>query len=414
MKPVQPPADPRNSIEVCGVSKRFLVETGSVGRASAFFLYRLAARASREELWALRDVTFHVAHGEIIGIVGVNGSGKTTLLRLISGISQPTAGEIRRPPRVGALLDVSVGFHPNLTGYENLFLGASLLGIPREELRARLGDIVAFSGVDPQYLETPVRYYSAGMLTRLGFSLAVNVDPDVVLLDEVLAVGDAEFQAQSARRLLGFAEQGKAMIVVSHVVNVVQQLCSRSLWLDAGRIRADGPSEEVLRDYRVFLNRQIEGRDGETAPRGGDATVADRAADIGPLVLDDGTGKIPEKYVTNGCLRVRARITARRPVPDPDLLVTLTHDTGAVVDEFLVSERGTVLHPLGPEGAQAAIVFEPLLLYRGRYTLALQLVTRATPARAVSPRAEATFEVDMPYTAQPVYCAEIPVRFEMV
>ncbi|MCX7718410.1 MAG: ABC transporter ATP-binding protein [Candidatus Sumerlaeaceae bacterium] len=412
MKPVQTPADPRNSVEVRGVSKRFLVETGSVGRASAFFLYRVMARAGREELWALRDVSFDVAHGEMVGIVGVNGSGKTTLLRLISGISQPTAGEIRRPARVGALLDVSVGFHPNLTGYENLFLGASLLGIARDELRARLGDIVSFSGVDPEYLETPVRYYSAGMLTRLGFSLAVNVDPDVILLDEVLAVGDAEFQAQSARRLLAFAEQGKAMIVVSHVVNVVQQLCRRSIWLDAGRVRAEGPSEEVLRDYRAFLNRRIEGLQPDKQGQD-DGTVADPAAYIAPPALDDGTGRTPEKYATNGCLRVRARVTARQRIPDPDLMVTITHDTGAVVDEFFASERGMILPPFGPESAQATLTFEPLLLYRGRYGLSLQLVTRSTPQTPVSPRVSVEFQVDMPYTAQPVYCAEIPVRFEI-
>lgn len=411
------PLNPANAVEVEGISKRYRVATGDVGRLSSFFLYRFASSLVREELWALSGVSFEVPRGTILGIVGVNGSGKSTLLRVITGITAPTAGEVRRPPRVGALLDMSVGFHPGLTGYENLFLGASLLGIPREELRARLGDITEFSGIEPEYLETPVRYYSTGMLTRLGFSLAVHTDPDVVLLDEVLAVGDSEFQTRSARRLLRFAEEGKAMIVVSHVVEVVQQLSTDAMWLHGGKVRQMGPPDEVLRDYRAFLNGRIEAARGQAedaAAAGGTGLESDLHAVLSaPALLPDGN-KQPGQYETNGTLRASVVVEARRAIENPDLVAVVLHDTGAVVEEFAASERGVIFDPLrAGERVRVTINFEPLLLLRGRYALSFHLVERGNASAALGHGPEVWFEVNMPYTALPVYCASIPAWFSM-
>lgn len=415
------PMEARNGIEVRGVSKRFLVSTSSAGRLSSFFLHRLLTRARREELWALRDVSFDVRRGEVLGIVGTNGSGKSTLLRVMAGITRPSSGELRRMPRVAALLDLSAGFHPSLTGYENLFLTASILGISREELRSRLPKIVEFSQVDPAYLETPVRYYSTGMLTRLGFALAVNVEPDVVLIDEVLAVGDVEFQARSAKRLLEFRDEGKAMVLVSHVVGAVQQICQTALWLEEGRLRTSGPAEEITNEYRAFLNgrislrREQEAQAGfrEEGPRQLDLSRQSEI-EFSDVKLHDGSGAEtpPEKFATGGVLCLEATLKARESVENPELIVSITSETGSVVEEFSASERGVTLPSI--EGAlRLSLRLEPLLLFRGKFTLVLLAVERDRPRVILGHSREIRFQVEMPYTAQSVFLGEIPCQFEM-
>lgn len=206
---------------------------------------------------ALDRVTLRVQPGEILGILGTNGSGKTTLLRLIAGVSQPTSGTIWRCGKVAALLDLSGGFHPQLNGWQNLFLGASLAGLTRQELEERLPELLHFSGLESQDMDRPVREWSAGMIARLGFSIAVGVDPEIIVVDEVLAVGDAGFQARCAQKLLSFQDAQKTMVMVSHVVGVLRDLCSRLVWLDQGRIRQEGPVAEVADEYETYLRQRI-------------------------------------------------------------------------------------------------------------------------------------------------------------
>jgi lipopolysaccharide transport system ATP-binding protein len=418
------PADTRNGVEVRDVCKRFRIRRESAGRLSSFFISRIATRAHREDLWALRNVSFEVARGEILGIVGTNGSGKSTLLRVISGITTPTSGTVRREPRVAALLDLSVGFHPHLTGYENLFLAASLLGIPREEMRRRLPDIIAFSGVDPNYLEVPIRFFSSGMVTRLGFSLAVHTAPDIVLIDEVLAVGDAEFQARSARRLLQFRDEGKAMVLVSHLVGAVQQISSRVLWLEGGQVRTVGPADEVTRDYRAYLSGRIVTRtaeeESESLARAGFREGAPRAYDLSrqdsvcfdSVTIDDGTGSRPDKFATGAMLRLVAELSAKDQAADTDIIVTILSDSGAVIEELSAAERGTRVGRIGAKG-RFTVRFDPLPLYRGRYTIMLQAVDANERTRVYGHSKEIPFEVEMPYTALPVYPGDVPCQFEM-
>ncbi|MCX7019059.1 MAG: ABC transporter ATP-binding protein [Candidatus Sumerlaeota bacterium] len=409
-------------ISVSGVSKRYRITTESSGRAASLFFHRLASRSRRADLWALRDVSFEARGGEILGLVGVNGAGKSTLLRVLTGITQADAGGVRRPPRIAALLDLSAGFHPSLTGYENLFLGASLIGIPREELRARLPEIAAFSGVNPDYLETPVRYYSSGMLARLGFALAVNTDPDAILIDEVLAVGDAEFQERSARRLLEFRDQGKAMILASHTVGVIQHICARALWLDNGSVRALGKSNDIIRDYQFFLNTRIQERRGIDEHRQDDEERGETDALPGggtdrhdirfnQIALDDGSGRRPEKFATGGALRFCADIIAREPVRGASLIIRVLHDNGSVIDEFTSAERG---QPLPDSFRQLRITarFDPLILYRGHFILEILLADSGTPHSILARNPVIHFEVEMPYTAPPAVPADMPCEFE--
>ena len=200
--------------------------------------------------WALRDVSFDVEAGETVAILGPNGAGKSTLLSIIVGVTSPTSGVVWCQGRVGALLELGTGFHPDLTGLENIQLNASLLGLGRAEVRRKLSSIVEFSELEG-FIEEPVRTYSSGMIARLGFSVAVHVDPQVLILDEVLSVGDQNFRRKCEEKIHQFAREGKTLLFVSHGLESVLAMCRRAIWLDHGRIRKDGPAEEIVRMYRV-------------------------------------------------------------------------------------------------------------------------------------------------------------------
>lgn len=200
------------------------------------------------ELWALKDISFTVGHGERIGIIGRNGAGKSTLLKILSRVVYPTAGEARLYGRLTSLLEVGTGFNDNLTGRENIYLNASLYGLRRGEVDARFADIVAFSEV-AQFIDTPVKNYSSGMKMRLAFSVAAHLDPDILLMDEVLAVGDMAFQRKCLERVGDLTRGGRTLFFVSHSMDAVVRYCDRCIWLDQGRIRMDGPVEEVSAAY---------------------------------------------------------------------------------------------------------------------------------------------------------------------
>jgi ABC-type polysaccharide/polyol phosphate transport system ATPase subunit len=200
--------------------------------------------------WALRDVSFDVEAGESVAILGPNGAGKSTLLSVIVGVTSATSGSVWCQGRVGALLELGTGFHPDLTGLENIHLNASLLGLGRADVRRKLDSIVAFSELEG-FIDEPVRTYSSGMIARLGFSVAVHVDPQVLILDEVLAVGDQNFRRKCEDKIHQFAHEGKTLLFVSHGLDTVLAMCRRAIWLDHGRVRKDGPAQEVVRMYRV-------------------------------------------------------------------------------------------------------------------------------------------------------------------
>ena len=216
--------------------------------AGARRLLRQDHRLHYETIWALRDVSFEVDDGEVLGVIGRNGAGKSTLLKILTRITTPTSGRAEIRGRVGSLLEVGTGFHPELTGRENIFLNGSILGMKRREIQARYSQIVEFAGVD-QFIDTPVKRYSSGMQVRLAFAVAAHLEPEVLLIDEVLAVGDAEFQRKCLGRMEDLSESGRTVLFVSHNMQVVSQLCDRVIWLDGGRIVRDGQSEAVVAAY---------------------------------------------------------------------------------------------------------------------------------------------------------------------
>jgi lipopolysaccharide transport system ATP-binding protein len=227
-----------------------------------YMLQEVLARGVRglrgtEKFWALRDVSFAVPRGRAVGIIGTNGSGKSTLLRLVGGIGRPDSGRIAVAGRIGALLDLGSGFHPDLTGRENVIVGGVLAGLTRQEVLRRFDDIVDFSGVR-DFIDNPVRTYSSGMHMRLAFSTAVHTNPDVLVIDEVLAVGDAGFQAKCLARIAQFKAEGCSILLVSHGTTVVKRLCDEVLWMNGGTLMAHGPVHDVVQQYQAHVGYAME------------------------------------------------------------------------------------------------------------------------------------------------------------
>lgn len=208
----------------------------------------LRGQRGYDEFWALQDVSFAVEQGEAIGLVGPNGSGKSTMLGILARVLRPTRGAVEVTGRVCPLLELGTGFHPDLTGRENVFLNASLLGSGRRQTAARYGDIVDFAELS-DFMDAPVKTYSSGMVIRLGFSIAIHMEPDILLIDEVLGVGDEHFQHKSYARLAEFKRAGKTLFVVSHSLTGITRVCDRAIWLQRGRIVTDGDADEVVKQY---------------------------------------------------------------------------------------------------------------------------------------------------------------------
>src|SRR6202162_344685 len=272
-------------------------------------------RKKSAQMWALRNVSFQVNEGEALGIVGHNGAGKTTILKILSGITTPTAGEITIRGRLAALVEVSSGFHPELTGIENVYLHGAMLGMRRSEIRQKLDSIIEFSGVG-RYIEVPVKRYSSGMFVRLGFAIAAHLDPDILLLDEVLAVGDAAFQAKCLERIAELRKDGRTLVFISHDLAAVYRLCDRALLLSHGSILSDGPPRQVIDEYQQMTFAE-EGM-SEDEDRDNDNGVPARGTGISFSAPES-----PEGIRTGYPLVARLAYKAFKSVPDAVLRVSI-------------------------------------------------------------------------------------------
>lgn len=281
------------------------------------------ALAADDAVPALTDVSFAVDRGETVGVVGPNGSGKSTLLKLLAGILRPTSGELTVHGRVAALLELGAGFHPEISGRENILINGLLLGLTRREVAARFHDIVRFAELE-EFLDAPVKTYSSGMAVRLGFSIAAHCDPDVLLVDEVLAVGDEAFSRRSLEKFAEFERAGKTILVVSHDLALVAERCRRALWLDRGRLAADGPSAETVARYRESVAEREAGRRagaaaaGEPAGSGGSppARVGSGAANVASVRLLDGSGHPAARVASGEPARLVMEVRAAPAVDD--------------------------------------------------------------------------------------------------
>lgn len=291
------------AIVVDDVSKQFRLYKERAGSLKEMLTSRNFGRY--EEFWALRNVSLTVEQGSVFGLVGHNGSGKSSLLRLIAGIQRPTSGRITTNGRISALLELGAGFHPDLTGRENIYLNAAILGISRAETDRIIDDIIDFSGLAP-FIDSPVRHYSSGMYVRLGFAVAVHVNPQVLIIDEVIAVGDEEFQRRCFEYLYKLRNDGVTILLVTHGLELVRTMCDHAVWLEHGQVRSEGKAAEVVSDYLNEVNEA-------EAQRLLDADL--RAAQLAAVARNDVTGDdtaVPSPHLSPG-------VTSTSPVTLGDL-----------------------------------------------------------------------------------------------
>ncbi len=360
-------------IEVDRVSKRYRLGAGSYRTLRETLAGVTRRNKPRPEIWALRDVSLAVEEGEVLGIVGNNGAGKTTLLRVIARITEPTSGVARMRGRVGTLLEVGTGFHPELTGRENIYLNGAVLGMRRREIERELGSIVAFAEIEP-FLETPVKRYSSGMHMRLAFAVAAHLQPEIMLVDEVLAVGDTAFQKRCLGRMGDVASEGRTVLFVSHNLAAVESLCRRAIWLDDGGVVADGAARQVVSDYLRSLDtsrRERLWRDDEAPEGGGVRLLAARARPAAGTPEDElttGTAVAIEIEYQN--LREGAHLTLGLHVYDERGVLAF----GA----FPVEETVWFGRPFPAGRFRDTCVIPADLLNDGRYRIELLVVTGQT------------------------------------
>jgi lipopolysaccharide transport system ATP-binding protein len=343
----------------------------------------LARRKARQQLWALHDVSLRVEPGESVGLIGHNGAGKTTILRLLAGITRPTRGHVRTTGRLASLINLGAGFHPELTGRENIFLNGVILGLTRREVKARFDAIVDFADLGP-YIDTPLKRYSSGMYARLGFAVAAHVDPDVLLVDEVLSVGDVSFQDRSIRKMLSFRDSGRAILFVSHNLSAVEMMCQRAIWLDHGTIRRAGPTADVVRAYIDAVDEALV--EGAAERDGFDAEDGDAIA-FQEVSVHDAHGRLCTEFDFGERMRIKLRCLAREDVQHAQCSVTVRGDYGPL---FTATSDTFVCWRRGPHDLEC--VFESLPLLPGLYRVEVQVRHAATPAWAL-PHTVAAFRV---------------------
>jgi ABC-type polysaccharide/polyol phosphate transport system ATPase subunit len=383
-------------VEVNGVSKKF--RKGFRYKSLREDLGRIALalrgkKAPEEEFWALRDVSFRVGPGEALGIIGSNGAGKSTTLKLIARISYPNSGSIHVKGRVAALIEVGAGLHPELTGRDNVFVNGAILGMKRAEIEAKYDSIVAFAELH-DFMDLPVKRYSSGMYVRLGFSVAVHTDPDIMLIDEVLSVGDVGFQAKSLDRMLSFRDKGVTLLFVSHNLPAVSQICERALWIENGRQMMLDRTDVVLAAYLEAHDRKL--RDSSSAEE-----VRGRDIGSGEVVIEKITthtvdGEPVGSFEYRKPLLLRLHYRAFERVRRPYFMVGVTHHAGAL---FAASMQFDECCPESIEGRGVVeLLFKELPLLPGTYHVIGQ-IRRDVSTNYYNPRQLASFSVASPFSA---------------
>lgn len=369
-------------IEARNVSKVYKI----YDRPRHWLLEKLGGKPRRREVVALQDVTFAAEKGECLGIVGTNGAGKSTMLRVLAGISRPTSGEVRAEGRVSAILELDSGFHPEFTGRENIRIGAAVLGLSEAETRAREDEIVAFSELD-EFIDLPVRTYSSGMYLRLGFSLATAVGPDVLLVDEALAVGDEWFRSKCVDRIMSIRDGGATIVIVSHDLTMVRALCDRAVLLKRGEVAAQGPTLEVINAYLENIYEDAAKRSGASRfdsdrPRRGSGEIEIRGAR-----LLDGQGRETAVIKVGETMAVEIDYKAHEECRAPLFGVNIFRSDGVLAvctnseASHYTNEKYFAGGPAGdhpefiPEGAEgtARFAIERNMLLEGAYELSVNV-----------------------------------------
>ncbi|MGN6473719.1 MAG: ABC transporter ATP-binding protein [Mycobacteriales bacterium] len=353
---------PAGSIRLDGVGKRFTKYEDTP--TLAYGLLHLWKRTRRGKLWAVRDVELDIEPGDAVGVIGKNGSGKSTLLQMLCGVTSPTEGTVHIGGRIAPLISVGVGFHPELTGRENVFVNGSILGLKKSEIQRRFDEIVEFSGIEA-FIDTPVKFYSSGMFVRLGFSVAAHIDPDVLLIDEVLAVGDLAFQWKCFKHLTTLREQGTTVVLVSHNMAAVERHCQRAIVMRDGQKVVDGNTDDAVAAYNQIMLEDAERTNQSTERYAG--VMEPDSVRVLSTALKDSRGRASEKFTAHDEMRLEVEIEALKAVQNPYLAVSIVTPEGLYL--FRENNLFRPFDSLAPGKRTVLRAAIPLALARGSYTL---------------------------------------------
>ena len=349
-----------NVLEVSHLTKSFRLHHEKTNSLKALIVAR--GRNRFDEFTALDDISFTVGEGEVFGVIGHNGSGKSTLLKCMAGILVPNSGSVAVHRRMSALLELGAGFHPELSGRENVFLNAAILGMGRKAIASRFDDIVEFSGLE-NFIDSPVKTYSSGMYVRLAFAVAINVDPELLIIDEILAVGDVTFQQKCMEKFVDFRNQGRTIILVTHAMNSVRDMCDRAIWLDHGKLVAEGDPSELVEAYTErMLGVRSDRGDGSTRRGSGEIQIEQVEMFIG-----DSTTSV-KRFRTGDSVTIRLHYRAEKPIPRPVFGIAIEALGGAVVTSPCTRDVGMVPERLTGEGF-VDIVMSDVALMPGTFDL---------------------------------------------
>jgi lipopolysaccharide transport system ATP-binding protein len=364
-----------NVIEVNGMSKKFRLGAGAGDMRDRFkkMFSRDPEAQTARDFWALQDISFKGAQGESFGVIGHNGSGKSTLLKLLTGIYTPTSGTFKTQGRVAALIEVGAGFHQDLTGRENVYLNGSVLGMKKREIDQRYDEIVAFAELE-KFMDTPVKRYSSGMYMRLGFAVAAHINPDIVLVDEVLAVGDESFQNKCMKRMLELHQEGKTIIFISHSMDAVAAMCQRVMLLSRGQTLAVGEPNEVISAYRTSQLLAQEARN-PGASQEGELAIGSKDVEIVDVSLWNSNGEKCDTVTLGEPVQVRCRYRANVRIDDPAFGVGIYR-----ADDLYIFGANTrfdelSLDPLEGEG-EFVLTYESMVLLQGMYHISVAIYRR--------------------------------------
>ena len=353
-----------NAISIEHVSKKFRMHHEKNQYLKTTLLR--GRRARFDEFWAVKDVSFDVPAGSTFGIIGSNGSGKSTLLKCLAGILSPDEGQLTINGRLSALLELGAGFHPEMSGRENIFLNGAILGMTNREIELRFDDIVEFAGLGA-FIDTPVKNYSSGMVVRLGFAIAANVEPEILLIDEVLAVGDASFQQRCFEKIEDFRQDGRTIVLVSHGLSQVEQLCSTVAWLEKGTLRSVGDGYKIVSEYQGVSHNAVVRIEGEIGERWGSGE-----ADITKVELLNKDFERKETFATGQPLTIRIHFDAHIPISEAVIGIRITHLHGTNVWGTNTKRRAASIPKIFGTGS-VDLAIDSLPLLEGTYDLTIAL-----------------------------------------
>lgn len=340
-------------------------------------------------LWALQDVSFHLHKGDALGLIGPNGAGKTTILKILAKITRPTSGKVDIKGRVSALIELGAGFHQDLTGRENIYLNGAILGLSRKEISRVFDQIVEFSGLE-RFIDTPVKRYSSGMYVRLGFSVAAHIEPDVLLVDEVLAVGDAQFRQKCARRIDELRKLGTTIVFVAHNLYLVKSICDSAIYMNHGRIQAQGDTIEAISAYENWMsNNQI----AETGTRFDEQDPsASSFVKLTAVEIRSLNGPIRDEYQYDDAIEIRVHYETKQPISQPNLVLLITRPDGTTCSMIRTNDYGYHLDEINGSGF-ISVAVDPIQLSSGAYVIEARLLMSSLDGMPLAWKHSSWFDV---------------------